>query len=67
MSKKLSWAIKTQRGNFVNRPPLIHWEADRVLLFRTKKQAQEWLEKSIYWGPKAQVVRVTVTVKEYLS
>ena len=64
MSKKTAWAIKTFRNNFVNRPPQMYWEADRVMLFRTKKQAMDWLVASIYWSPKAKVVRVTITIKE---
>jgi len=67
MSKKTAWAIKTMRNTFVNRPPQMFWEADRVLLFRTRKQAQTWLENSIYWSPKARVVKVQCIIKEYMT
>lgn len=67
MSKKTAWAIKTKRDNFVNRPPQQFWEADRTLLFRTRKHAETWLQNNNYWGPKAEVAKVTVTVKEYME
>ena len=67
MSKKVAWAIKTKRDNFVNRPPQFVWEADRTLLFRTRKQAETWLINNSYWGPKAHVTKVTHTVKEYME
>lgn len=67
MSKKTAWAIKTKRDYFVNRPPEFYWEADRTLLFKTRKQATNWLSANNYWGNKAVVVKVTVTVKEYMT
>lgn len=67
MSKKVAWAIKTSRNTFVNQPPQQFWEADRTLLFRTRKQAQTWLSNSNYWGKKAEPVKVTVIVKEYMT
>ena len=67
MSKKQAWAVKTNRNCFVNKPPQFYWEADRTLLFRTKKQAETWLAANNFWSSKAEVVKVTVTVKEYLS
>ena len=67
MSKKIAWAIRTNRNTFVNQPPQQFWEADRTLLFRTRKQAQTWLSNSHYWGKKAEPVKVSVIVKEYMT
>lgn len=67
MSKRTAWAIKTKRDYFVNKPPQHYWEADRTLLFRTRKQAETWLAANNFWGGKAEVAKVTVTVKEYMA
>lgn len=64
MSKKEAWAIKTKRGNFVNNPSALHWEANRTMLFRTQKEARMWLENDVYWKPLAKVVKVYLIVKE---
>ena len=65
MKKTYCWGIKIRRGGFVNYPPREYWEADRTMLFRTKKQAEGWLASNQFWNPKAEVVRVLVTVKEF--
>lgn len=67
MSKKTAWAIKTKRDYFINKPPQFYWEADRTLLFRTRKQAETWLAVNNFWEGRAAVVKVTVTVKEYMT
>ena len=67
MKKNNCWAIKIKGGKFVNRAPDQFWEADRTLLFRTRKQAQSWLSSNAFWNPKGEVVKVTVTVKEYMT
>ena len=67
MSKKTAWAIKTKRNYFVNYAPTQFWEADRTMLFRTRRQAQAWLKENQFWALKADVVKVTITVKEYGS
>lgn len=67
MSKKIAWAIKSSRDNFVNRPPEYFWEADRTMLFRTRKQAQLWLDGQQFWKGRASVVKVVITIKEYLT
>lgn len=65
MKRVHCWAIKIKRGGFVNMQPVNYWEADRTLLFRTKKQAESWLASNLFWNPKGEVVKVTLTVKEY--
>lgn len=67
MSKKVAWAIKTRRDTFVNQPPQNFWEAERTMLFRTRKQAQTWLGNSHYWIKKGEAVKVTVTIREYME
>jgi hypothetical protein len=63
--KKKCWAIKLKNGKgFVNRMPEHYWEAERVLLFKSQKQAESWLMSNQFWTPKAEVKQVTVTVKE---
>ena len=65
MKRHHCWAIKIKRGGFVNAQPTHYWEADRTLLFRTKKQGESWLSSNQFWNPKAEVVKVTLIVKEY--
>lgn len=65
MKKKFCWALKIKYGKFVNQPILHnYWEADRTMLFRTKKFAQEWLDRDPFWKGRAEVVKVMMTVKE---
>jgi hypothetical protein len=60
------WALRIKSGKFVNAPIVQNfWEADRTLLFRTKKMAEAWLSSNKFWNPKAYVVRVTITIKEF--
>lgn len=66
MKRQHCWAIKRKVGGFVLSPiNREYWEADRTMLFRTKKQAEAWLLSNAFWNPKAYVVRVTITIKEY--
>jgi hypothetical protein len=65
MARREAWAIKTKREYFVNYPPREYWEADRTMLFRTRRQAQAWLKENQFWALKGEVVKVIVTVKEY--
>ena len=59
------WAIKVKGGKFINREWINNfWEADKVLTFRTRKDAKKWLEENPFWRGKGEVVKVTVTVKE---
>ena len=62
--KKKAWGLKTKHGSLINRPPTHHWEAERVLLFRTRKQAKSYLENDQYWEGRAVPVRVTYEVRE---
>ena len=66
MTKTTGWAIKTKRGNYVNFPvvnlPL--FEAFRIITFKTRKQALQWLENDRYWHDKASVVPIVITTKE---
>ena len=65
MKRKTCWAWKLKRGKFVNQPLTTHyWEADRTWLFKTKKFAQEMLEKNPFWKGRAEVVKVIITIKE---
>lgn len=66
MKKQNAWALKNKTNGFVKSPLTKHfWEADRTLLFRTKKQAEAWLASNTFWNPKAEVVRVVITIREY--
>lgn len=67
MKRMHCWALKIKRGGFVQTQPREYWEADRTLLFRAKKQAEGWLSSNLFWNPKAEVVRVTITIKEYME
>lgn len=67
MKRKICWAIKIKNGGFVNFPPREYWEADRTMVFRTKKQAEGWLASNQFWNPKGTVVKAVITVKEYLA
>lgn len=65
MAKRIAWAIKTKRDYFVNKPPQFYWEAERTMLFRTRKQAYAWLASNNFWGKRAEVVKVVFSIKEY--
>lgn len=65
MKRKQCWAIKIKTGKFVNQPIIQnYWEADRTLLFRSKKFAEQWLENNPFWSQKCSVVKTIVIVKE---
>lgn len=66
MKKTRCWAIKNNMGKFVNRSlDEKFWEADRTLLFRTRKYAQAWLNSNPYWNGRATIVKAIVTVREF--
>jgi hypothetical protein len=65
MKRLHGWAIKMKNGGFVQNQNREFWEADRTIVFRTRKQAESWLAGNEFWNPKASVARVTLTVKEY--
>jgi hypothetical protein len=67
MSKKMAWAIKTKKDNFVNRLPEFHWEAERTMLFRTQRDAERWLKGQPYWEGRAEPCRVKVTIEEVIQ
>lgn len=66
MTRVEAWAIQTKQGKFVNFPHcnLPHFEAYRIITFKTRKQAREWLANDKFWYDKAIVVPVTITTKE---
>jgi hypothetical protein len=66
MTKVQAWAIQTKQGKFVNFPHcnLPYFEAYRIITFRTRKQAKEWLEKDRFWNNKATVVPIVISTKE---
>lgn len=66
MTRTEAWAIQTKKGNYVNFPNhnLPYFEAYRIITFRTRKQATEWLANDRYWHNKAVVVPVIITTKE---
>lgn len=66
MTKVTGWAIQTKRGSFVNFPlcNLPAFEAYRIITFKTRKQASEWLANDRYWNNKAIVVPIVITTKE---
>lgn len=59
------WALKDDRNRFVqNEHGSMPDEAFRTVTFRTRKAAQDWLNRHLYWYYKAKPVRVYVTIKE---
>ena len=65
MKRVECWAIKIKGGKFINR----EWiseprEADRVMTFRTRKFAKEWLESNPFWRGRGEIVKVMVVTKE---
>lgn len=66
MTRTKAWAIKTRLGKYVNFPVtnLAFFEAYRIVTFRTRRQAQEWLDNDKFWCGKAEVVQVVITTKE---
>jgi hypothetical protein len=66
MTRTEAWAIKTNRGKFVNFPitNLPSFEAYRIITFRTRKQAQQWLDNDRFWNGKATVVPVIIRTVE---
>ena len=66
MTKKHLWAIQTKRGGFVTYG---YYEPTfNTALFKTKRHAEMWLEDNHYWrNLNVHIVRVTVTVKEYMT
>jgi hypothetical protein len=66
MTRVQAWAIKTKQDRFVHFPltNLPSFEAYRIITFRTRKQAEYWLEHDRYWKGKATVVPIVITTKE---
>lgn len=66
MTKVHAWAIQTKHGKYVHFPTvnLPTFEAYRIITFKTRKQARDWLANDRYWCDKAVVVPVTITIKE---
>ena len=66
MTRTTGWAIQTNRGRFVNFPHhnLPHFEAYRIITFKTRRQAQEWLDNDRYWKDKAVVVPIVISTRE---
>jgi hypothetical protein len=66
MTKKVLWAIQTKRGGFVTYG---YYEPTfNTALFKTRKHAEMWLEDNPYWQKlNVRIVKVTVTVKEFMT
>lgn len=66
MTRTEAWGIKTKQGKFVNFPVynVAMFEAYRIITFRTKRQAQEWLNNDKFWSGKAEVVPLVITTRE---
>lgn len=65
MTRTECWAIKTRQGNFVHLPVTnFVFEGYRIMTFRTRKAAQQWLDNDRYWKDKSTVVPITITTKE---
>lgn len=65
--KKFCWALQIKGTvKFVARLPMYHWEACTTVLFRTRKQAEEWLTAHDrgYWQKKAMPIKVKVQIEE---
>ena len=68
--KKICWALQIKGTNkFVARMYLFHWEACTTVLFRTRKQADEWLDTQDhgYWKQRAYPIKVKVHIMEAFS
>lgn len=65
MSKINAWALQTKQGKFINFPHhnLPYFEAYRIMTFRTRRQAAEWLANDRFWNNKAEPVMITITTK----
>lgn len=66
MARTKGWGIKTTQGRFVNFPNhnVPYFEAYRIVSFKTRKQAQEWLDNDRYWRDRAFVVPIVIHTKE---
>jgi hypothetical protein len=67
MIKIRCWALQDKRGRFVQRPDLLHYQfvvPFKTMTFRTRKDAQTFLDTDAYWFAKAKPVRVIIRVEE---
>lgn len=66
MTRTNAWAIQTKHGKFVNFPytNLPAFEAYKIVTFKTRAQAKQWLDNDKYWHDKATVVPIVITTKE---
>lgn len=66
MTKTKAWGLKLKQGKFVNFPVhnLPMFEAYRIITFKSRRQAQEWLDNDRFWKGKAEVVPIVITTKE---
>lgn len=58
------WALKDKRNRYVQVDHMASDEAFKNVTFRTRRAANEWLTRNLYWYYKAEPVRVIVTIKE---
>lgn len=68
MAKTTAWAIKIKnRNRFVNFPysSTAHFEAYRVMTFKTKYGAVSWMQNDSFWRNKGEVVKVNIVTKEW--
>lgn len=65
--KKYCWALQINgTRKYVARMLMFHWEAATTVLFRTRKQAEEWqtLQDNGYWRHRARPVKVKLQIDE---
>jgi hypothetical protein len=65
MTRTKAWALKTNQGRYINFPVynLSYFEAYRIMTFKTRKQATEWISNDRFWKGKAIPVKVVITTK----
>lgn len=65
MTRIECWALKTKQDNFVHFPATnFMFEGYRIMTFRTRKAAQQWVDNDRYWKDKTTVVPIVVTTRE---
>lgn len=63
MTKTKAWALKDSSDRYVKTYLAPH-EPFKTMLFRTQRDATNWVNGDSYWKNKAVPVRVVITVKE---
>jgi len=65
MTRTKAWALKTTQGRYVNYPvcKISYFEAYKIMTFKTRKQAIEWVSNDRFWKGKAVPAKVVITTR----